>query len=249
MTPAARVMTSCGAVYGGFEDAMGHQENESRERRAATVAALAREYAAALVAGDEVAAEIVIREAMEADLGAAEIDDEIIAPALWLVGELWERGEISVADEHLASEISLRVLALHREVTRVALNRRNHHVMLATPEGELHTIALRMVGELLRAAGYPIVMLGANVPGHALVACVRRHRPDILCLSATVPGMSGPMYRAIDAVHQAMPSTQFIIGGRSLTAEIRSRAGIVVCQRVSEAVEAADASVKHAQVN
>jgi MerR family transcriptional regulator, light-induced transcriptional regulator len=228
---------------------MGHQENESRERRAARITALARAYAAALVAGDEVAAEIVIREAMEAKLDAAEIDDEIIAPALWLVGALWERGEITVADEHLASEISLRVLALHREVTRVALNRRAHQIMLATPSGELHTIALRMVAELLRAAGYPIVMLGANVPGHALVASVRRHRPEILCLSATLPGMNGPMYRAIDEVHQAMPSTQFIIGGRGLAAELGSRPGIVVCQRVSEVVEAADATVKRAQVN
>ncbi len=100
-------------------------------------------YAAALVAGDEVAAESAIREASHANLSAAEIDDEIIAPALWLVGELWERGAMSVADEHLASEISLRVLALHREVTRVAQDRRTHQVMLATPAGEMHSIALR----------------------------------------------------------------------------------------------------------
>ena len=60
---------------------------------------------------------------MEAGLATADIDDEIIAPALWLVGELWERGDISVADEHLATEISLRVLALQREARRVASSR------------------------------------------------------------------------------------------------------------------------------
>jgi B12 binding domain len=64
-------------------------------------------------------AEIAIREATDAGLGTAEIDDAIIAPALWLVGELWERGEISVADEHIATEISIRVLALEREAQRV----------------------------------------------------------------------------------------------------------------------------------
>jgi MerR family transcriptional regulator, light-induced transcriptional regulator len=228
---------------------MGHLENESREQRAARVSALARMYATTLVAGDEVAAEIAIREALDADLSAAEIDDEIIAPALWLVGELWERGEMSVADEHLASEISLRVLALHREVTRVAQDRRSHQVMLATPAGELHTIGLRMVGELLRAAGYPTVMLGADVPADALVACVRRHRPDVVCVSATMPGMSSLIWRAIDQAQHPLPSIQFVIGGRSLSAAARSRPGIVVCQRVSEAVEAVDASVKRAQVN
>ena len=40
-------------------------------------------------------------------LTAAEIDDEIIAPALWLIGDLWERGQISVADEHIATEITI----------------------------------------------------------------------------------------------------------------------------------------------
>ena len=102
---------------------MGRPENESREVHQAKVAELGRAYAEALLPRDEVAAEIAIREAMEAGLNTAEIDDEIIAPALWLVGDLWERGEISVADEHLATEISIRVLALQREAERVARTR------------------------------------------------------------------------------------------------------------------------------
>ena len=75
-------------------------ENDAREAR---VGALGRAYADALLAGDEAGAEIAVREAMDSGLGTAEIDDEIIAPALWLVGEMWQRGEISVADEHVAS--------------------------------------------------------------------------------------------------------------------------------------------------
>ena len=101
-------------------------ENESE----AKVDELSRAYAAALLTGDEVAAENVIREAMAADLSMAAIDDEIIAPALWLVGDLWERGEITIADEHLATEISLRVLALEREARRVARARTEHRVLL-----------------------------------------------------------------------------------------------------------------------
>ena len=42
--------------------------------------------------------------------------------------------------------------------------------MLATPAGELHVVALRMIGNLLRDAGYDVVMLGADVPAEALAA-------------------------------------------------------------------------------
>ena len=90
------------------------------------------------LAGDEIAAETTIREAMDARLTAAEIDGGIIAPALWLLGALCELGEGSVADEHLATEIS-SVLALQREADRVAQSRRGNRVLLATPPGRSAT--------------------------------------------------------------------------------------------------------------
>src|SRR3954447_19606872 len=127
-------------------------------------ARLARAYAAALLTGDEVAAEIAIRDALGEQLTTAEIDDHVIAPALWLIGELWERGEISIAQEHLATEISLRMLALQREAQRVAHVRTRCRVLLATPSGERHVVALRMVDEILREAGCQVLMLGADVP-------------------------------------------------------------------------------------
>ena len=144
------------------------KENDSREAYQARVSALGRAYAEALLAADEAAAEIAIREALEAGLDTAQIDDEIIAPALWHVGDLWERGEISVADEHIATEISIRVLALQREAQRVARTRGDYRVVLAAPPGELHVIALRMVDNLLRTAGYDVTMLGSDVPTEAL---------------------------------------------------------------------------------
>src|SRR5215213_5511259 len=164
------------------------RENDSPEADEAKLGELVRVYATAILAGDEVAAELAIREALDARLSSAAIDDGIIAPALWLVGELWQRGEISVADEHVATEISLRVLALQREAQRTALARGGNRVLLATPAGEQHVVALRMIANLLRDAGYDITMLGADVPARALAAAARRHEPDVICLSSTMPG-------------------------------------------------------------
>src|SRR4051795_10170969 len=125
-------------------------ENNSPDTREHLLSELVRAYASALLTGDEIEAEAVIRDAIEAKLGMATIDEEIIAPALWLVGELWQRGEISVADEHLATEITTRVLALQHETRRVRHDRRDRRVLLATPSGEQHVVALRMLANLLR---------------------------------------------------------------------------------------------------
>jgi MerR family transcriptional regulator, light-induced transcriptional regulator len=228
---------------------MGHRENDSRELRASRLGEFERAFAAALIAGDEIAAETTIREAMDAQLTSAEIDEKIITPALWLIGELWEKGEISIADEHLATEIAMRVLALQREAERVVEARRGHRVMLATPAGERHIVALRMVSNLLSGAGYWIVMLGADVPAEALVASVLRHRPDVICLSTTMPALSGQVLESVQQVRAAYPSAQFVIGGRGLTSQLQSQAGVEICQRVSGVVEAVDARVKRAELN
>ena len=215
----------------------------------ARVKALGRAYAEAVLAGDEVAAEVVVREAMEANLSTAEIDHEIIAPALWLAGELWQRGEITVADEHIATEISIRVLALQREAQRLARARGRHRAMLATPSGELHVVALRMIDDLHRDAGYDVMMLGPDVPPRELAAAASRYQPAVICLSATMPGGGDRLLVAIHEAQEAFPASRFVVGGRGLTSRVRSRPGVEVCRRITEAVDAADALIQRADQN
>lgn len=225
------------------------RENDSPEADEAKLGELVRVYATAILAGDEVAAELAIREALDARLSSAAIDDGIIAPALWLVGELWQRGEISVADEHVATEISLRVLALQREAQRTALARGGNRVLLATPPGEQHVVALRMIANLLRDAGYDVTMLGADVPARALAAAARRHQPDVICLSSTMPGGADRVLICIHDVLEEWPAAGFVVGGRGVAQRIRARPGIEVCERVSDVVESVDALVKRAASN
>jgi MerR family transcriptional regulator, light-induced transcriptional regulator len=224
-------------------------ENHSREAQQATVTELGRAYADALLSADEAAAEIAIREAMDTGLDTARIDDEIIAPALWRIGDLWERGEISVADEHIATDISIRVLALQREAQRVAQSRGEHRVLLAAPAGEQHIVALRMVDDLLRNAGYEVAMLGSDVPEDALMALMHRRPPDVVCLTSTMVDPAGELLATIGALQRRWPAMGFVIGGSALASRVRSRPGIDVCRRVSEAVEAVDAMVKGASRN
>jgi methanogenic corrinoid protein MtbC1 len=209
------------------------QRRENDASHEARLGELGRAFATALLAADEVAAEIAIREAIDARLSTAEIDDEIIAPALWYVGELWERGEISVADEHIATEICVRVLALQREARRLAESRARHRVLLAAAVGELHVVALRMIDQLLREAGYHVVMLGADVPARELAVAAARLEVDVICLSATMPGGGDQVLIAIHDVQRARPAAGFVVGGRGLASRVRSQPGIEVCARVS----------------
>ncbi len=224
-------------------------EHDPPEPHDAQITELASAYADALLAGDEAAAEVVLREAMDAGLSSANIDEWLIAPAMWRIGELWERGELSAADEHIATEITVRVLALQREAQRVAQSRPQHRVMLATPPGEQHLVALRMVANLLRGDGYQVLMLGADVPAWSLGLAARRHEIDVICLSWTLPGPTSQIVGVIDEIREHYPAARFVIGGRGLTPESHLRHEVRVCARVSEAVEAVDAVLQRASLN
>ena len=225
------------------------RENDSQMPDDSRITQMAGAFAEALMTGDEIAADIAIREAMDAGLTTADIDERLIAPGMWLVGELWERGEITVAEEHIATEITTRVLALQREARRVADSRRGRRVLLATPAGERHVVALHMVSNLLHNAGYDIVMVGPDVPAAALGTSARVHQANVVCMSSTMPGQSNRMLEAIDAVRTEWPSAAFVIGGRGLTGEPLSRAEVRVCRGVSDAVDVVDAMSKRAGRN
>jgi hypothetical protein len=53
----------------------------------------------------------------------------------------------------------------------------------------------------------------------------------------------------MDAVQREWPRAGFVIGGRAVASRARSRPGVDVCDRVSEAVEAVDAMVQRADQN
>jgi MerR family transcriptional regulator, light-induced transcriptional regulator len=215
----------------------------------AEVAALARAFAEALLTGDEIAADVVIRDAIAANLSTAVVNERIIAPAMWLIGDLWEKGELTVADEHLATQITLRVVALQREARRVRAVRRGHRVMLAAPSGESHVVALQMLAGLLTEAGYDALMLGSDVPPEALAATAGRLNVDVICMSVTMDGGADRAVLAIHEVQQQRPGTGFVIGGRAVTSRVPKRPGIEVCERVSDGVLAVDAIVNRADLN
>jgi methanogenic corrinoid protein MtbC1 len=202
-----------------------------------------------LLAGDAEAADRVVRAAMDLGLTAAEIDTELITPALFSVGEKWATGEISVADEHLASEIALRVLALQRAVLKARRERRNRRVLLLAPEGERHVIGLNMACDLLYAAGYDTLMLGADVPLADVVPAAIRHSADVVAFSATMAETNERLDAAIDHLRTSGHRAGIVLGGTAVSFEVAAMWNLPVCRDVSSVVDTVDALVQRAPLN
>jgi methanogenic corrinoid protein MtbC1 len=210
---------------------------------------LRRTFTQALFAGDANAAERAVSEAMDGGLTAAEIDIELIAPALFLIGDKWAIGEISVADEHLASEIALRVLALQRERRRTQRQRGDRRVLLLAPQGERHVIGLNMASDLLLEAGYDTRLLGADVPLADIAMAAVRHDADVVAFTATMPDSAERLDAAIDYLRSTRPEIEVLLGGGAVSFELAATWNAVACPDVSSVVATVDALVHHAPLN
>jgi MerR family transcriptional regulator, light-induced transcriptional regulator len=109
--------------------------------------------------------------------------DRILRPLLHEIGDRWERGEISAAEERVVSEaVRSRLGHLLADagggVRGVAV--------LACAPGEQHELGLMMLAIALRRDGWKIVYLGANTPIDQAVDLAKKHDARVLAISATV---------------------------------------------------------------
>ena len=147
----------------------------------------ADELAAALDRFDEAGAQ----RALDSLLAALTLDvvlRDVLLPYLHELGERWERGEVSVAQEHFASNlIRGRLMSLARSWDRGMGPR----ALLACVEGERHDLPLVCFGLALRGHGWRISYLGADTPIASLAEALRTLAPDAVVVSGTVRGAFG----------------------------------------------------------
>ena len=106
---------------------------------------------------------------------------DVLLPYLRGLGERWERGEASVAQEHFASVVLRgRLLAMARGWDRGGGPRG----LLACPPGELHELGLILFGLALREQGWRITYLGADTPLDTLQAAIAGLEPQAVVLTA-----------------------------------------------------------------
>jgi len=130
-----------------------------------------RDLGAALEAFDEPYAQAVLDSLLS----------EVVLPYLHDLGERWDRGEITIAQEHFASAVLRgRLLGLARGWGRGL----GPQAMLACLPGEQHDLGLIAFGLALRARGWRIAYLGGDLPIESVISAARAVDPAFVVLSA-----------------------------------------------------------------
>lgn len=175
----------------------------------------------ALLAYDEAEAHRSIdRLLMEFD--AETMMQSVFLPALREIGQLWEQGQLTVAQEHFASHLIRRRLG---GLARSWEDGEGPRALLACPPDEEHDIPLMMLGIALGNRGWRITFLGARTPAEDLVRALEGVLPKFVVLASPDPGKFVTMSASLQEISK---SARVAIGGTGATQPIADACGAIL---------------------
>ena len=144
--------------------------------------AVAASFGRVLSAFDEPAAQMVL-DRMLSELSLTTVLRDILLPYLHDLGERWQHGTASIAEEHFASNVIRGRLA---GLARGWGAGPGPRAVLACPPGEVHDLPLMIFGIALNRVGWNVTYLGVDTPVTELTRTVEATGPDLVVLAATV---------------------------------------------------------------
>jgi len=171
-------------------------------------------FLSALLNGDRHACWAIVKRQLDEGMSISDLYIKLFQPALYLVGELWERNAISVATEHMATAIiEAQMSQLYPQF--VSPHPNGCRSMVTTVEGETHRVGARMVCDFFEMHGWDGQFLGSDIPQRELIRLIRESPPDILGISFTMFFNYGLLCDMLDDIQTEFPDLKTLIGGQA----------------------------------
>jgi methanogenic corrinoid protein MtbC1 len=196
-----------------------------------------KRYLAGILSNERQQCSLIFQQWLESDVGLRSLYEDLVRRSLYEVGDLWERGRISVATEHLATAISESLLNLAYP-RLFAQPRLGKSAIVACVANEYHQIGGKMVADLFELNGWRGYFLGANTHIQSLKELIAEKNPDVLALSVSLALSMDTLVSAAAEVRASFPNLQIIVGGQAFRWVERERVehlpGVHCCTSLTE---------------
>lgn len=156
----------------------------------------------------------IVRALLDRGEELATIYTDLFQRSLYQVGDLWERGKISVAVEHLATAQTESLMALAYPLL-FARPRCGRSAVISCVANETHQIGGKMVADILELNGWDTWFLGASTPVTDLTDLIAEKAPDVVGLSLSIYFRMPELEAAVRAVRAVRPGQRIIAGGQA----------------------------------
>ena len=186
-----------------------------------------QEIAAAIIEGDDDAADGLTAQALEEGIEAIEIMDYGLIGGMGIVGIKFRENFVFVP-EVLSCARAMRAGMAHIEPILSASGVEKYGtVIMGTVKGDLHDIGKNLCIMMLRGSGFEVIDLGVDVAEDTFIDAVEDSGAKVLGMSAllttTMPNMGRTIEAFIDA--DLRDEVQIMVGGAPVTQEFSDDMG------------------------
>ena len=197
------------------------------------------EISEAIVNLDKEKAIKLAKRAIADGLNLLEVVEHGFGEGIRKIGDLWDEGEIFLPELMLGGNImqeAMELLLPHLKERSETFNRGT--IVIATIEGDIHSIGKTIVGTMLSANGYDVHDLGADVPAEKIVDEAIKVHANIIGVSALLTTTMTGQKRVVEILKERNIRSQFkvILGGAPV-----SRKWVEECGADGHADSAVDA--------
>jgi methanogenic corrinoid protein MtbC1 len=177
---------------------------------------LALEYVQTVVAGNSRQGIELVLDAVKNGNSIKDTYLKVLLPAQQEVGRLWHLNQLSVAEEHLVSYTTQRLMAMLSGHANFK-DDNGFTAMAGAVAGNVHDIGIRAISYLLETEGWRMIYLGSDIPREELPNAVDAFKPDVLLLSIALTSQLSATKRVIANIREkAEHPVKILVGGNGL---------------------------------
>lgn len=150
----------------------------------------------------------------ETELGINSFLENVIIPLLAQIGELWRKGKLRIANEHMSSHVIRTYLG-------GVLGSHNTHptapsIVVSTPIDQWHDLGSLITAVVASTEGWNVNYLGASLPAEEIAGAARYSGSNVVALSLIYPSGDPVVIQELRKLRRSLTdSVRIIVTGRA----------------------------------
>ena len=213
---------------GGVEGTFWTYQAKPRLEKVEVVAELEVEaYVSALLSKNVPRLIELVEKDMDSGVAPSDVVSKGMIPAMRIVGEKFQSGEIYIPEMMFSAKAMSETLAHFKDQIVVKSEEKLGTVVLGTVKGDLHDIGKNLVGMMLAGQGFNVEDLGISVEPATFVQAVKEKKPEFVGMSALLTTTMIEMKNTINALQEAgvRDAVKVIVGGAPVTQKFANDVG------------------------
>lgn len=144
--------------------------------------------------------------------------DKILTPVMYKIGDDWATNKISVATEHVATNVAQSIIKIIMD--RIFVNCNKKKILLCVPTGEEHHLGCDIIETYLSSKGYRVRNISASAPTESILNFIENFKPELIFVSITLEDNIKPGQRLVRKIKEKYDMPIFV-GGLAIKSDAK----------------------------